>query len=395
MMQIKKLSDKEIGERLRLARENSKMTQAIAAHAINAARTTIVAIEQGIRRIKIDELQKLAVLYKTSANEILRSEAVHINMIPLFRKSVKSCDDISENAVDTLKILVKAEVELENALGIKKHQNYPPERPILLGDVNSIKKQAEQDAQELRNWLGLGLAPVDDIVSILDSQLGIRLYMRPLKGNISGLYAYDPIVGACMLINSNHPADRQRATGVHELGHFISTRKQANVVLDSLNNSSKEELYANCFSREFLMPYRVVAHKFKDLTEGQSHLTRRHIILLADAFKVSREAITRRLEELNMAKKGTWDWFKENGGITNEQAKEVLGRDVERYLDEVASQSILPPRLALLVIEAWQQELYSEGQLSRMLSLNRHDVRKLLNGLENKEESNDLFKLSY
>ena len=40
----------ETGERLRLARESAKMTQAAAAQAIGVARTTIVAMEQGERR---------------------------------------------------------------------------------------------------------------------------------------------------------------------------------------------------------------------------------------------------------------------------------------------------------------------------------------------------------
>ena len=45
------LKDTEIGERLRLAREATKLTQADAARLIGAARTTVVAIEQGKRRI--------------------------------------------------------------------------------------------------------------------------------------------------------------------------------------------------------------------------------------------------------------------------------------------------------------------------------------------------------
>jgi transcriptional regulator with XRE-family HTH domain len=67
-----KLSDIEIGERLRIAREAKKLTQAAAANAIDVARTTLVAIEQGQRRVRMDEIQKLASAYGTSANAILR-----------------------------------------------------------------------------------------------------------------------------------------------------------------------------------------------------------------------------------------------------------------------------------------------------------------------------------
>ena len=56
------LTAEGIGELLRDARENAKMTQAAAAAALNVARTTLVAIEQGQRRARVDELQKLAAL---------------------------------------------------------------------------------------------------------------------------------------------------------------------------------------------------------------------------------------------------------------------------------------------------------------------------------------------
>ena len=87
-----------------------------------------------------------------------------------------------------LENLVKAEVELENILGIKRNRNYPPERPLLSGDV---RIQAENNVSELRLWLGLGLAPVRELVTMLEMDLGIRVYIRPLDAHVSGLYAYD------------------------------------------------------------------------------------------------------------------------------------------------------------------------------------------------------------
>ena len=85
-----RLTDTEIGERLRLAREGAKLTQADVAALIEVARTTIVAIEQGRRRVQTEELQKLATAYRTSANAIFRREAVHLDMVPRFRKLAES-----------------------------------------------------------------------------------------------------------------------------------------------------------------------------------------------------------------------------------------------------------------------------------------------------------------
>jgi Zn-dependent peptidase ImmA (M78 family) len=381
-----RLSDVEVGERLRLARESVKLTQAQAADVIGAARTTIVAIEQGKRRIQIDELQKLATAYRTSANAILRREAVHLDMVPRFRKLEDSRDDDIERATRLLNSLVRAEVELENALGVSRARNYPPERPLLPGDVRT---QAEQDAQELRDWLGLGAGRVADIISLLDLQLGIRVYLRPLGGKVSGLFAYDETAGACILLNANHPPERLTQTGAHELAHIVSTRRQPEVLTEDERFASREERYANIFQRNFITPARAVRQRFAEITAGQSHLTRRHIILLAHAFGVSREAMVRRLEELKLARDGTWDWFQEHGGITDEQVREVLGNIPERADIAVLARGSVPPRLALLAREVWKKELYSEGQLARLLELDRHGIRELLDGAELEESEAD------
>jgi hypothetical protein len=106
--------------------------------------------------------------------------------------------------------------------------------------------------------------------------------------------------------------------------------------------------------------------------------------------------MVRRLEELGLAKNGTWDWFVANGGISDEQAREVLGISTERYLNAAVSQGPVPPRLCLLAREAYRRGVYSEGQLARLLQLDRYETRLVLDGAEQEEsEANDLFKLSH
>src|SRR6185312_9945152 len=93
-----------------------------------------------------------------------------------------------EGAVALLTTLVQAELELEALLGVQRSRNDPPERPLMPGDV---VLQAEHDAAELRQWLGIGQAPIHDIVSLLELQLGVRVFVRRLSAKVSGLYAYD------------------------------------------------------------------------------------------------------------------------------------------------------------------------------------------------------------
>ncbi len=367
----------ELGDRLRLAREEAKITQAAAASIANIARTTLVAIEQGQRRIRLAELQMLAGLYGKSINEILRRDAVQVNLLPQFRKLSNAEDSNVEDAVDLLNDLVRAEVELEQLLGITRNAIYPPERPILPGDVVA---QAEQDAVELRQWLGLGLSPIADIVSVLELQLGARVYVRRLPPRISGLFAFDDAVGPCIMLNANHPRDRRSNTAGHETGHFSSTRRTADILDDGTPEGAREERYANAFARAFLMPARAVKQQFLDITAGASSLNRRHIIVLASFFGVSREALVRRLEELGLIKRDSWDWFKQNGGITNDQVKQVLG-EISRDEHKDDADRPLSLRMTMMADEVWRRGLLSEGQLARLLRLDRLDLRALFDGL--------------
>ena len=380
------LSQFELGERLRSARETANLTQDVAAKAAGLSRTTLVAIEKGHRAAKLMELQDLCRSYGVSVNSILRRESVHVDLVPRFRTLAETGEPCIDTAARLLNDLVKAEVELENILGVQKTYNYPAEKSILAGDV---RQQAEQDALNLRNWLGLGDGPIRDLYVILELQLGIRVYTRKLDGKVSGLFAYDDAVGACMLINSTHRRDRRNQTGSHELGHFIATRRRPEIYQDEMYDNSREERYANAFARAFMTPTRTVMEKFKEVTIGSSHLTRRHIILLANFFSVSRQAMVMRLEELGLTKKGTWDWFQDNGGITDEQVRQVLGEDGNEFPAVQPQQS---SRLYLLAIEAWKRDLLSEGQMSDLLKLSREMVRELLDEAQ-EDEVDDLFKL--
>ena len=374
------LSDQEIGRRLRTIREARGLRQSDAAEKIQVARTTLVAIEQGKRRARSEEIQSLARLYGTSVNGVLRREAVHLDLAPRFRKLPKSSEQAREDAAQLLSRLVGAEVELENALGIQRKGSYPPEKPILPGDVAI---QAEEDAHELRSWLGLGAGPVLDILSLLELHVGMRVYVRPLARTISGLFAYTEAAGACVLLNANHRAGRIAQTGAHELGHLITTRGEPELLVEHEESSqSRAEQYASAFARSFLTPGRAVRQRFAEITAGCSHLTRRHVILLAHAFSVSREAMVRRLEELRLAREGTWEWFQENGGITDAQSEEVIGRLPDDDRVRAAARGYLPQRLALLVREAWKRDLYSEGQIAGLLALDRLCVREVLEGAE-------------
>ncbi len=364
----------ELGKRLRLARDETDLTQAAAAAKADMSRTTLLAIEQGKRPIKDSELIVLTDLYNVTLNHLLRREAVHVDLVPRFRKMGENVNEAFDSAIETLNDFVSAEVELENLLGIQRQSNLPPERPLLPGDV---RKQAEIDAHELRQRMGLGQGPIRNVFALLELDMGMRVYTHPLKNSISGLFAYDDAVGACILINSSHRYERQVQTGVHELGHTVSARRRPDVCHDAFQHNSREERYAVAFGPAFLMPAHSLARKLQEIRAGSARLTRRHVIILADYFGVSREGLVRRLEELKLVPEGTWDWFARNGGITDIQAAEVLGGSVANDVSAHHSPMRSSVRLETLAAQALERELLSEGQIAELLKIDRFKARRL------------------
>ena len=111
--------------------------------------------------------------------------------------------------------------------------------------------------------------------------------------------------------------------------------------------------------------------------------------MLAHYFGVSRESLVRRLEEVGLVRTGTWDWFEAHGGITDQQARDVLG-------DAVRAEGLGPTadrpasmRLGLMAAEVWRKDLLSEGQLARLLRLDRVSLRTMIDAFDDEQADAD------
>ena len=136
--------------------------------------------------------------------------------------------------------------------------------------------------------------------------------------------------------------------------------------------TSAEERFASAFALSFMMPASALRRRFKEILEADNQFTPRHLVLLAHAFHVSPEGMCRQLERIELLPKGTYDSLRERG-FNAAFVRGILG-------DPAPAPARLPatPRLAQLVSSAYRRGLVSEGQLARMLALDRVEVREIL-----------------
>lgn len=372
MRDLQRIDPVELGRRLKAARNAARVTQDQAALCIGAVRTTLVAIERGDRRLSPEEFLGLCDLYDASPGRLLRPDTLHPDLAVHFRRLPgPGTDPEVLDAARLLQDLAARYVELERSLGRPLEPAYPPVWRLARGQV---QEQAEDAAMDLRGRLGLGHLPIPDVLSLIETELKIRLFIVPLPSSIAGAYAYHQVLDACILVNANHALNRQTWTAAHELGHFLSDRQNAEVLADSTADGAADEPFANLFAAAFLMPAPAVRARYRDLCLEEGKFSARSLVYLARSFHVAPEAMARRLEQLRLFRKGTYDAMRA-AGFNGEVVRRILG-------DANAGPALrLLPRYTLIAVEAYERELISEGELAQMLRIGRIETRELVESL--------------
>jgi|ERR1700674_2091039 len=184
--------------------------------------------------------------------------------------------------------------------------------PTIGGRELSASK-ARQKAQQLLKEASIRTLPVP--VEDLAHRLRARLSYEPFGEDISGMLARVE-GGAVIGINSAHNATRQRFSIAHELGHLvlhqgrslILDKREVRVNLRDRNSASgtdMEEIEANAFAAELLMPQRFVWDLVTRAVSRSSRPTADQFIReTASRFQVSLQAMEYRLASLGVISAG-------------------------------------------------------------------------------------------
>ena len=110
-------------------------------------------------------------------------------------------------------------------------------------------------------------------------------------------------------VNATHPKTRQRFTMAHELGHLLLHEDRKMIVdshiyrRDEISSmgTEAEEVEANAFAAELLMPTELIYDEVDDLLAEDPQITAKQLVdRLAKIFEVSSQAMEIRLGELRI-----------------------------------------------------------------------------------------------
>jgi Zn-dependent peptidase ImmA (M78 family)/transcriptional regulator with XRE-family HTH domain len=287
------LTDAEVGRRVKEARSHAGYASGVKfAQVAGLTQSTLSRIEAGKRAVTVSELARIAALVGRPPESFLEPAP---SAGALFRLPPEV--DLNEDALKTVGWLekfayrVKALREFTPGAEIPKPQ-------VLRRDAPQSFPEAVIAAEDVRSALGLGSAPVPDMVELLEG-LGCLVVVRPLgKGGPDAAYVPRPL--GIVLLNGSHARVRQRFTMAHELAHHVFHGGFVTVELNIYDPHGRSEQFCNTFAAYFLMPSSGIASELRRRFGLGRPQKPEHAFWLAIHFGVSLEAMCYQLQNLRL-----------------------------------------------------------------------------------------------
>lgn len=400
------ITQQELGQRIRAAREACRLTQEEAARHIGVSRPTFVQIEAGHRSVSSLELDRLAYLFGRDIRELVADTFVEEDALAVLFRS--QADVAGQPAVlERLRecLAVGRELtSLEHLVGIDRELSSVPPHPLPPPKSRwEAILHGEQLADDERRRLGLGGAPLPDLVEVLESQ-GVRTGVVDLPDDVSGLTLSDRRSGLIVVVNRGHHQLRRRFSFAHEYAHLVFDRDRFGMISRASSRDDLIEVRANAFAASFLMPEEGVRQRITRLGKGRpsrihaevfdeagtlsvegrskpgtQSLQLYDVVALAHHFAVSRPFALYRLRNLRFLTEAELAQLKaldESG--KGKALAELLGMPEPRR-DE--TRSSLAHRILGLALEAYRRDEISRGKLRELVTmagLSAKDVDRLV-----------------
>lgn len=378
------LTQQTIGERLREARLNVRLTQEQAAAALGLERTALPKIEKGARAVSTLELVRFAALYHRDLTELLSEEPLAEDPFTLLGRITGNETPHADGPVGRALRLLKEVARLENFLGDRLRTHPPTYQLPAPQNYDDATEQGKELATLERRRLGLGSGAISDVAEVI-AGLGIWAAAVPLPEQVSGLFVAHPRYGLAIFVNQWNRRARRRFSYAHEYAHALVDRNQAPEPSSAENARTFKEKRANAFASEFLMPAEGVLEALERMRKGGTsrasswtydifsdcyehdevrldptaqRLGLHDVAFLASEFRVSYEMAAIRLKDIGVIRKALLDELLERKEDARSLMKELGLFDT----GEEDDQPYLARQVIALAIEGLRREKISRGR---------------------------------
>lgn len=265
---------------IKIARESRGLSQSDLSKLIGVTQATLSRFEKGVLDVTPDAVKKIGVALNYPESFFERDVRWVGESSLFYRKRASMTVKHLSVLESKISILSKSIDELLESIDIPELR-IPAVEP-------SAENSPQEIAYKIRLFLGVPAGPVDKIVSLLEKNGVIVMYIDlDDMDKFDGLTMFTTNQAPVIWINRNIPNDRKRFNLAHELGHLVMHLRSE----DLDKSEDQKEIEANQFAGEFLMPESQCKEdlfnlKYKELGEKKLY------------WKVSKAAIIYRAKEL-------------------------------------------------------------------------------------------------
>lgn len=402
------ISAKELGQRLRQAREACTLTQEQVGKHLGLSRAGVAQMELGNRQVTSLELDRLAFLYGRDIRSFLADEFDPQDALTVLLRANPDLAGGGQVAASLRQCIAigRELANLEDLVGAGRGHPVPVSYPMTPARNKwDTIQQGQHLAVQDRLRLELGDAPVVDMAEILEQQ-GVRTAILPLPTDVSGLTINEAGIGSFVVVNQDHSPLRRRFSLAHEYAHVLADREaEPSIVSRGQNRREMVEIRANAFAAEFLMPENGVRRFVQSLGKGRP--SRNAVVVFEDVEAVERGQFRSapRAQDVQVydlaqvahkfgVNTAAALFRLKNLGLVNEDRFRHLQDDIDRGLDKQAARLMgldsrketgahqrFRHRFVGLALEAYRRERISRGKLKElagMVGLDAEDVLALV-----------------
>lgn len=227
---------------LRVARRSRGLSQAELSRQSGVSQAKLSKMENGLIDPSDDVLERIAPTLRFPQRFFFQSDRVvglPMSVHPSYRKRASA----GKRALDCL----EAELNLHilHLRRLLEAAEFEPESPLPRLDVDEYEGPERIAELVRRNWL-MPSGPLKDLVGWVERAGCVVIHCDFTGLSVDGVTIQVPGLPPCIFLNRNQPADRQRFTLAHELGHVVMHRVPSPTMEDE----------ANEFASALLMPAR-------------------------------------------------------------------------------------------------------------------------------------------
>jgi Zn-dependent peptidase ImmA (M78 family)/transcriptional regulator with XRE-family HTH domain len=220
------MTEKTVLERIRSLMTERKVKQSDLAATLGVSEAVVSRLMAGERKLSAAELGTIADLLGASTGFLLGRTTTDVRPFAVAARLGQT-----EHAPELNSVFARAQSLLELRGVLSRLVDSPRrEAPVEVERPSTTVylDAGEEMGNRVREALGLGDEPIENLVELVEVGFGVDVSIEPLPGDLHGVFVTDGSPSddgvarvSVMLVNSSDNYGRQRFTLAHELGHLL------------------------------------------------------------------------------------------------------------------------------------------------------------------------------